>query len=470
VKAQIKFLSGGRAGQVETISKAYIGVGRHPLSDIRFDAERDLDVSARHAAIIQRGADYVLQDQQSKNGTFVNGNRVSADLVLSDGDVIGFGADGPAIEFHILERESAGEPHSPAEQAAGRASNARAAMPAQRGRSSTAVRVAMEVAKQTRSLRNTTKVLFVLLIVVAAGFGGLQWWGGHQRDLTIAALQARADSLFQEEQHFQTQIKELQDAYRQAIGESTRLQQQLADARQNGDAETIARLRTQLDAAVARQHNLNFASNVDYRAISHTNQDAVALVIVEYGDSTRFSGTAFAIDSQGTMVTNRHVLLGDDGTQRPNRIAVKFSGSKQWFPGHYLGVAADLDLGLFRADVRGGTPRVLGIDKNRDLERGDPVAILGFPLGLDLPMEGSGMNMVAAPTLTVGTASKVLSNLVQIDGYGAPGSSGSPIFNRDGRVVAVLYGGQAESGGKIIFSVPASELLTYLGSVNVKAP
>ena len=80
------------------------------------------------------------------------------------------------------------------------------------------------------------------------------------------------------------------------------------------------------------------------------------------------------------------------------------------------------------------------------------------------------MNMVAAPTLTVGTASKVLSNLVQIDGYGAPGSSGSPIFNRDGKVVAVLYGGQAESGGKIIFSVPASSLLDYLGSLNLKAP
>ncbi|HWZ28740.1 MAG TPA: trypsin-like peptidase domain-containing protein [Gemmatimonadales bacterium] len=469
MKVQIKFLSGGRAGQVETVVKAYIGIGRHPLSDIRFDAERDLDVSARHAAITLRGADFVLQDQQSKNGTFVNGTRVTGDRVLSDGDVVGFGADGPAFEFHILERDAAASA-SPAEQAAGRASNARAAMPAQRGRSSTAVRVAMEVAKQTRSLRNTTKILFALLIIVAAGFGGLQWWSGHQRVLTIAALQARADSLFSEEQHFQTQIKALQDAYRQAMSESNRLQQELADARQNGDAETIARLRTQLDAAVARQHNLTFAANVDYRAISHANQDAVALVIVEYGDSTRFSGTAFAIDSQGTMVTNRHVLLGDDGTQHPNRIAVKFSGSKQWFPGRYLGVATDVDLGLFRVDVRGGTPRVQGIDKKRDLERGDPVAILGFPLGLDLPMEGSGMNMVAAPTLTVGTASKVLSNLVQIDGYGAPGSSGSPIFNREGKVVGVLYGGQAESGGKIIFSVPASTLLDYLGTLNLKSP
>ncbi|HTY05417.1 MAG TPA: trypsin-like peptidase domain-containing protein [Gemmatimonadales bacterium] len=470
MKAQIKFLAGGRAGQVETVSKAYLGIGRHPLSDIRFDAERDLDVSARHAALLVRGSDYVLQDLQSKNGTFVNGKRITADTILADGDVVGFGAEGPAFEFHVLERDTRAAP-SPGEQAAGRASQAKAPMPAQRARSSTAVRVALEVAKQTRALRNTTKALFALLILVAAGFGAMQWKSGHDRDLQLAQMQAIEDSLRKEEQHFQSQIKDLNDAYQQAKTESDQLQQQLADARQNGDPETIARLHQQLDAAVARQQALNGAANVDYRAISHTNQDAVALVIVEYSDSSRFSGTAFAIDSQGTMVTNRHVLIGDDGNQHPNRIAVKFSGSKQWFQGHFIGVAADADLGVFRVDIKGGTPRILGVDRDpRDLERGDPVAILGFPLGLDLPMEGSGMTMVAEPTLTVGTASKVLSSLVQVDGYGAPGSSGSPIFNRNGQVVAVLYGGQAESGGKIIFSIPAATLLDFLGKQNLKAP
>ncbi|HYK11158.1 MAG TPA: trypsin-like peptidase domain-containing protein [Gemmatimonadales bacterium] len=468
MKAQVKFLSGGRAGQVETIAKSYIGIGRHPLSDIRFDAERDLDASSRHAAIMVKGSDYILQDQQSKNGTFVNGNQITGDVVLSDGDVIKCGTDGPAFEFHILERD--GNRPTPAEAAAARASADRVSIPAQRARSSTAVRVAMEVAKQTKSLRNTTKILFALLILVAAGFGGLQWWSGHQRDLEVATLIARADSLQAEEQHFQTQVKGLEDAYTQAVGESRRLQQDLADARQNGDAATIARLRTQLDAAIDRQHSLNFAANVDYRAISNQNQDAIAILVVQYEDSTRFSGTAFAIDSQGTLVTNRHVMLGDDDTHRPTRIAVKFSGSKQWFQAKYVGAAPDADLAIVRADIKGGTPRIAGIVRDRDLQRGDPVAIIGFPLGLDLPMDGSGLNVVAAPTLSVGTASKVISTLVQIDGYGAPGSSGSPIFNREGKLVAVLYGGQAESGGRIIYSVPAATLLTYLAANNVKAP
>jgi len=54
VKAQFKFLSGARVGQIEAFRKGYIGLGRHPLSDVRFDAERDLDVSSRHAAIVRK--------------------------------------------------------------------------------------------------------------------------------------------------------------------------------------------------------------------------------------------------------------------------------------------------------------------------------------------------------------------------------------------------------------------------------
>ncbi len=50
MNARFKFLSGARAGAVELFRKAYIGVGRHPLSDVRFDAERDLEVGGRGGA------------------------------------------------------------------------------------------------------------------------------------------------------------------------------------------------------------------------------------------------------------------------------------------------------------------------------------------------------------------------------------------------------------------------------------
>jgi S1-C subfamily serine protease len=459
VRAQFKVLSGARAGQVEAFRKAYIGLGRHPLSDVRFDAERDLDVSSRHAAIVRKPEGFVLQDLGSRNGTYVNGRRITGDTVLADGDVIGFGTNGPTLEFHAIESETGEQPVTTASMPASYS-------PAPPRRSSTAVRFAMEVAK----LRRTTKVLFGLLIVTAGAFGWLQW-EARQRARELSQLQTRADSLARAAQQlsarFQSELQGVRDALAGSQAETARLRRELAGS--GGDASSMTRLRSQLDDAERRQRALTGAvGGVDYRAISRRNQDAVAIVIVEFSDGDRFSGTAFAVDSNGTLVTNKHVVLGEDGTRTPRRIAVIFSGSVQAWQGELVGVSPESDVAVLRVRIKGGTPRVSGLARSRQgVERGDPVAIIGYPLGFDLPMDALGQRPIAEPTLTVGTVSKVLTAVIQVDGYGAPGSSGSPIFDREGGVIGVLYGGQGESQGKIIFALPAHIVADYLGSLGL---
>jgi len=468
VKAQFKFLSGARAGQIEAFRKGYIGLGRHPLSDVRFDAERDLDVSSRHAAIVRKTEGFVLQDLGSRNGTFVNGKRVNSDTLLKGGDVIGFGANGPALEFDVIEADTDLPATTAAEGLADRASAPRELYHAA-PRQSTGVRIAVEVARQTAQLRRTTKVLIGLLLIVGTGFTWMQL-DGRRRANDLRQLQDRADSLMRESRaltsQFQTQLQGVRDALKASQDETARLRREVSAS--GGDASSVARLRTQLDAAERRQRALVGASGVDYRAISHRNQDAVAIVLVEYSDGERFSGTAFTIDSMGTMITNKHILVGEDGTKTPRRLGVIFSGSTQFWRAEMIGVSPEADVGVFRVLIKGGTPRVSGLAKTREgLERGDPVAILGYPLGFDLPMESQGGQPIAEPTLTVGTVSKSLTAVVQVDAYGAPGSSGSPIFDRDGKVIAVLYGGERESQGKIIFAVPAYVVTDYLKSLNL---
>ena len=472
MKAQFTFLSGARAGQVEAFRKGYIGLGRHPLSDVRFDAERDLDVSSRHAAIVRKTDGFVLQDLGSRNGTFVNGKQINGDTALKDGDVIGFGANGPALEFHVIEAEGESPSMAAAEGLADRMSSPREVVRAtpMAPRQSTGVRIAAEVARQTAQLRRTTKVLIVLLLVVGTGFTWMQL-DGRRRANELKTLQARADSLMIESRdlatRFRTELQGVRDALKASQDETAHLRRELAASA--GDASSMARLRTELDDAERRQRALAGAvGGVDYRAISHQNQDAVAIVLVEYSDGDRFSGTAFAVDSNGTMVTNKHILIGEDGTKTPRRLGVIFSGSTQFWRAEMIGVSPEVDVGVFRVSIKGGTPRVHGLARSREgIERGDPVAILGYPLGFDLPMENRGGDPIAEPTLTVGTVSKALTAVVQVDAYGAPGSSGSPVFDRNGNVIAVLYGGERESNGKIIFAVPAYIAADYLKSLNL---
>src|SRR5207245_7811694 len=212
-------------------------------------------------------------------------------------------------------------------------------------------------------------------------------------------LQLRAASLLRESRalttEFQSQLKGVRDALKASQDETARLRRELEVC--GSDATSVAGLRTELDAAERRQRALAGAvGGVNYRVISHRNQDAVSIVLVEYTDGERFSGTAFSIDSMGTMVTNKHVLAGEDGTKTPRRLGVVFSGSSQFWRAELIGVAPDADIGVFRVLIKGGTPRVAGLAKSREgLERGDTVALLGYALGCDFAVEAPGSEQLA---------------------------------------------------------------------------
>src|SRR6185503_13627028 len=136
----------------------------------------------------------------SRNGTFINGKRITGDTPLQDGDVINFGANGPGLEFHTVEGESSGDllATTAAEGMAVRASTPRDVIRASAPRpprSSTAVRIAVEVARQTAQLRRTTKVLFGLLLLTAGAFGWLQWQAARSEREAQQAFKGVRDAL-----------------------------------------------------------------------------------------------------------------------------------------------------------------------------------------------------------------------------------------------------------------------------------
>lgn len=473
MKPQIKILTGTRQGHTEVFSKPYLGLGRHPASDIQFDPERELEVSARHAALIKQNVHWYVRDLGSRNGTLVNGHKISGDVTLDDTDQIKLGPDGPTIEFRLV-------PDDTPDGIVARASRASAPQavrpldatigPGGRARASTTSRIRVEVGRQTKKLQVVVGTLAVVLVAAAAAFLVYSRQLERVREQAIAAMQSRTDSILREAESavrtLQGQVEGLAQALRQSQIEVESLQLRLATARRSGDAGQVDLLQRELADVTQVLRYQQAAATVDYRGIVDANQRAIGMLYVEFGPGHVFTGTAFAVRPDGTMLTNRHVVTGENGQRRPVRMGVQFADSDQFFPAQLVAVSDEVDLAVIKVTVRGGVPTVAGLNAQPDTVRqGDPVAIIGFPLGTDLPMSASGSRTILRTTFTAGTVSKVLAERLQIDGYGAQGSSGSPIFDRGGQVVGILFGGQPGSEGRIVYSVPATYAIRLLERV-----
>ena len=79
---------GGRTGEVFTPQGERTTIGRSPDCGIFLD---DVTVSRRHAVLVERDRNYVIEDLGSLNGTYVNRRRIEEPEQLSDGDELQVG-------------------------------------------------------------------------------------------------------------------------------------------------------------------------------------------------------------------------------------------------------------------------------------------------------------------------------------------------------------------------------------------
>ena len=78
---------GGRSGETFTPEAERTTIGRSPECGIFLD---DVTVSRKHAVLAKQGERWVIEDQGSLNGTFVNRERVDS-ARLEDGDELQIG-------------------------------------------------------------------------------------------------------------------------------------------------------------------------------------------------------------------------------------------------------------------------------------------------------------------------------------------------------------------------------------------
>jgi len=164
------------------------------------------------------------------------------------------------------------------------------------------------------------------------------------------------------------------------------------------------------------------------------------------------TGSGFAINKDGYIVTNAHVVEGADSVE----VSFDETGGDS-IPAEVKGVDTSADIAVLKVnpdDVKGGIkPIPLGDSSN--LQVGDPVIAIGNPFGYTRTVTTgivSGLQRkIQAPNgFTIG-------HVVQTDASINPGNSGGPLLDANGRVIGInsqiaTGGGQGSVG--IGFAIP----------------
>jgi hypothetical protein len=100
--AQVTVRSGSLIGQKFILKKGETNLGRAGESEIAF---MDEEISREHARVIFRDNQYILEDRQSRNGTFINQKRLLAPQALQNGDVIWLGPQ-VILRYKLVYRPS----------------------------------------------------------------------------------------------------------------------------------------------------------------------------------------------------------------------------------------------------------------------------------------------------------------------------------------------------------------------------
>lgn len=266
-----------RSGEHFKVEGGRIRIGRGKECELRPVGPDDTSVSRVHAEIVLTAAGrVVVRDAQSRNGTFVGGERLSGERALAKGDRLRLGPQGPELLIHELtlpghvpaaerKREAAAsaetpKPKTPASSAAGRAA---AKMGAPRrsfgGKGATVFFSEMFHETSKKAARRVRIAVWSVVVLAAGGVAAGYWYKDRleQRlDQRLARQQAAADSVrMAATAEYERLSRELEAARAgsapAAVVESLRIALGEAEARTAALEEALARAQASLQEQLA---------------------------------------------------------------------------------------------------------------------------------------------------------------------------------------------------------------------------
>lgn len=173
------------------------------------------------------------------------------------------------------------------------------------------------------------------------------------------------------------------------------------------------------------------------------------------------AGTGLVLDSDGTIVTNHHVVDG------ATKIEVTVVSTGQTYNAKYVGGDAVTDVAVIQLE---GATGLTPVDLSEDAARvGDEITAVG-------DAGGDGGTLTAAPgtvsalgqDITVqstdGSSSK-LTDLIQMDAYVVPGDSGGAVLDDDGDVVGMNVAASSGSRDVTGYAIPIATVESIVDQI-----
>jgi S1-C subfamily serine protease len=423
IKIVVDHLCGSRTGQRQEFDpRPRLRFGRHPDNEVAFDPHKDLDASTRHAELRHDSDRWTLLDVGSSNGTLVAGKKIARQDIQPGSPVeIEFGAGGPRVRLFV------GDP---------------------------AQLVLLPATVVGRGKPATDAELAHALTVPASDLGGVAASAGRR---TVGEM-------------VQSALADTQDA--RGLARSTRFMKSMVDQARHVSTQRFritilvmaALFLGALAALIVWNVRLSRGAQVDPGLlptgeagprIVHENRDALYLLafVGDDGSETGFC-TGFAVATH-YLATNSHCVdqINELRAHQHEVFAVRNGDARArvrltslyQHPEYRASGKQTKDVALVEVDAP--LPRSVRLATRAQLEAIEPGVSMftyGFPGRLARPADPEA-------TLTSGTIGRVTTLeervgpfadnvLLQHSAFTMEGTSGSPVFDAAGNVIAVNTG------------------------------
>jgi len=168
--------------------------------------------------------------------------------------------------------------------------------------------------------------------------------------------------------------------------------------------------------------------------------------------------TGCFIDSNGMILTNKHVVYNEATNTNYTIVKVRLADEEVWIDAEILNISEDHDLATIKIDKK--NTNYFKIET--DLQNGETIYTIGNPNGFGLSFTSGVISSKLRNVIYNNTTRQAVQTSLVIN----EGNSGGPVFDKNGDLVGIISFRLKDQSGEVIqgvsFAVPISNILEFL--------